>query len=347
MSDVKTRSGATFGSSSGSPSEHATAEELRKALKRQQLTFDLTMAASQMGTWRYTLDDNICVHDEVGQRLYGLTEARFLHDEEGVKAMIHPDDIDLMWERVAQALDPDGDGRYEVEYRVRQLDGSWRWLSAWGVVETEEESGRPTAIVGAGRDLTEAKHAESKQRLLLTELNHRLKNTLATVQAISAQSLKTASDLPSARQALEQRLVAMGKAHDLLTARTWIGADFADIVRRALEAFPPSQVVTSGPPVDIPSGHVLALSLALHELATNAAKHGALSRPDGRVALRWTADEGKFCLQWRESGGPPVKQPSRSGFGSRLLRLLMRDLRGTVELDYDPAGLRCKLAASL
>ena len=113
--------------------------ELRELLERQKRTFDLAMTASQMGTWRYTIADNICVYDENAQRLYGLTEARFLHNEEGVKAKFHPDDMELMWSRVAKALDPQGDGRYDVEYRVKQRDGSWRWLSAWGLVEFEGE----------------------------------------------------------------------------------------------------------------------------------------------------------------------------------------------------------------
>src|SRR6202034_1109147 len=103
--------------------------ELRRTLEQQKRTFDLAMLASSMGTWRYTLVDNICVYDDNAQRLYGLTEARFLHDDDGVKAKFHPDDREQMWSRVAQALEPGSDGRYEVEYRVRQPNGDWRWLS--------------------------------------------------------------------------------------------------------------------------------------------------------------------------------------------------------------------------
>jgi PAS domain-containing protein len=171
--------------------------EMRQAMARQQRTFDLAMVASNMGTWRYTIADNICLYDENAQRLYGLTEERFLHDEAGVEAKFHPDDMALMWSRVTQALDPEGDGRYEVEYRVRQLDGGWRWLSAWGLVEFEGQGPdrRPVAIAGASRDLTELKGAEEHQGLLVNELNHRVKNSLATVQSIVAQTLRTATDL--------------------------------------------------------------------------------------------------------------------------------------------------------
>ena len=197
------------------------------------------MAASHMGTWRYTLADNICVYDENAQRLYGLTEARFLHDEEGVKAKFHPDDMELCGRGSRRRSIPQGDGRYDVEYRVKQLDGSWRWLSAWGLVEFEGDGPKrkPVAIAGASRDLTERKQAEELQRLLLNELNHRVKNTLATIQAITAQTLRAARDLPSAREALDRRIRSMAQAHDLLTLRAWTGANLTDVVMRALDAF--------------------------------------------------------------------------------------------------------------
>ena len=192
-----------------------------------------------MGTWRYTMADNICVYDENAQRLYGLTEARFLHDKDGVEAKFHPADRDLMWARVAKALDPKGDGRYDVEYRVKQLDGSWRWLSAWGLVEFEGQGAerKPVAIAGASRDLSERKQAEELQRLLGNELNHRVKNTLATVQSIVNQTLRGAADTEVARTTLNARIVALAGAHDLLTDRSWAGADLADLVARAVAPF--------------------------------------------------------------------------------------------------------------
>jgi PAS domain S-box-containing protein len=324
--------------------------ELRQTLERQKRSFDLAMTASQMGTWRYALADNICVYDENAQRLYGLTEARFLHNEEAVKSKFHPDDLDLMWARVGKALDPCGDGRYDVEYRVKQLDGSWRWLSAWGLVEFESDGPekKPVAIAGASRDLTELKQAEEQQRLLLNELNHRVKNTLTTVQAITAQTLRAARDLPSARHAVDNRIHAMGQAHDLLILRAWTGANLTDLAKRALYAFTPAQVKMSGLSIDVSPKHALALSLALHELATNATKYGALSIPEGRVTLQWDAQEGMLQLDWEESGGPPVAPPTQKGFGTRLLEdLLIRDLGGNTKLNYDPAGLRCSITATL
>jgi PAS domain S-box-containing protein len=325
-------------------------DELRRALDRQKRTFDLAMTASRMGTWRYTLADNICVYDENAQSLYGLTEARFLHDEQGVNAKFHPDDMELMWSRVAQALDPRSDGRYEVEYRVKQLDGSWRWLSAWGLVEFEGDgpNRKPVAIAGASRDLTERKRAENLQRLLLDELNHRVKNAFATMQAIAMQTLRTARDLPSAREALDRRIWSMAQAHDLLTLRAWTGANMRDVVTRALGPFAPTQVTASGPAIDVSPKHALALSMALHELATNATKYGALSCPEGRVTVRWDMADGMLRLDWVESGGPPVTPPARKGFGSQLLEgFAPSDLGGQTRLDYDPSGVRCRITAKL
>jgi two-component sensor histidine kinase len=323
--------------------------EMRQALERQQRTFDLAMVASQMGTWRYTLADNICVYDDNAQRLYGLSEARFLHDEEGVKAKFHPDDMELMWSRVAKALDPAGDGRYEVEYRVKQPDGGWRWLSAWGLVEFQGRGAdrKPVAIAGASRDLTALKKAEELQQLLINELNHRVKNSLATVQSIAGQTLRGETDLDSAKASIEGRIASLARAHDLLTERSWSGADLKDVVHQAMEPFAAVQLELSGPSLDITPKHALALSLALHELATNAAKYGALSTPQGQVRLDWSIGETDFRLTWRERGGPPVSPPSRRGFGSRLLEdNLFRELGGRTRVEYAPEGVSCEIEAA-
>jgi two-component sensor histidine kinase len=326
-----------------------TAEyQMRVALERQQRTFDLAMIASKMGTWRYTIADNICLYDENAQRLYGLTEARFLHDDEGVKTKFHADDMDQMWACVAKALDPAGDGRYEVEYRVKQMDGRWRWLSAWGLVEFEGEgpARKAVAIAGASRDLSEIKQAEELQRLLVNELNHRVKNTLATVQSITSQTLRAAADLDHARVAIEDRIISLARVHDLLTACSWSGADLRDLVEKAMQPFAPAQLQLAGPSVEVPPQLALALSLALHELATNAAKYGALSVPDGRIEIRWQGGD-ELRLSWRETDGPPVEAPTRRGFGSRLLEASLRDVGGFTRLAYAADGVTAEFSAPL
>jgi two-component sensor histidine kinase/PAS domain-containing protein len=326
------------------------AEPHRDRLEQQKRQFDLAMMASNMGTWRYSFADNICVYDENAQRLYGLTEARFLHDEEGVKDKFHPEDLGLMWSRVAAAIDPAGDGRYDVEYRVKQLDGSWRWLSAWGLVEFEGEGDerKPVAIVGASRDLTDRKQAEELQRILLAELGHRFKNTLATIQAITAQTLTYASDLTSAREAVDRRICAMAKANQMLTARNWDGAMLRDVIEGAIDPFDRARIRLDGPNCEISPRHTLALSLGLHELATNATKYGALSSSVGEVDLYWDVSGGRLSLDWTERGGPQVAPPATRGFGSRLLeRLLGRDLGGEIRIDFRPEGLHCRITAEV
>ena len=319
---------------------------MRLALDRQQRTFDLAMVASQMGTWRYTLADNICTYDENAQRLYGLNEARFLHDEQGVKDKFHPNDLQLMWSRVAHALDPQGDGRYDIEYRVKQLDGSWRWLSAWGTVEFDGAgpARKPVAISGASRDLSDLKKTEELQRLLVNELSHRLKNTLATIQAIVSYTLHRAPDLKFAQDEINKRIVSLARAHELLTLHNWTGANLRDVVSRALEPFATGQFDVSGPSVDLTPNHALALSLGLHELATNAYKYGALSASAGRVQVHWANAVGQLKLKWTESGGPRVTPPRHRGFGSRLLEdALARDLGGT-KLEFASDGVWCEFS---
>jgi two-component sensor histidine kinase len=214
--------------------------------------------------------------------------------------------------------------------------------------EGQDADRKPVAIAGASRDLTDVKRSEELQRLLVNELNHRVKNSLATVQSLVTQTLRTAVDVGAARQAIEARIISLAGAHDLLTSRSWAGADVADVVARAIAPFTANRFMSDGPSVDLSPKQTLALALALHELATNAAKHGALSCADGRVAIAWTVHDGRLCLTWRESGGPAVNEPTRRGFGSRLLENgLFRDLDGETRLEFAPDGVRCTITAAL
>jgi two-component sensor histidine kinase len=329
--------------------------EQRELLARRQKSFDLAMIASKMGTWRYTLADNICRYDENAQRLYGLGEERFLHDENGVKAKFHPDDMDLMWSQVTKALALDGDGLYDVEYRVKQPDGSWRWLSAWGYVEFEGEgeTRKPVAITGASRDISDLVKADEGQRVLINELNHRVKNMLATVQSIAMQTQRSTPDAFAER--FEARLMALSRAHDLLTRRQWTGVGLRELLDQAFapfaaEADPPIRMAGPDPMLSARAG--LALGMVMHELATNAAKYGALSSPAGHVNLSWSLENKQeadwLVLNWVESGGPTVSEPGRRGLGSRLIeRSIGKELGGESALRFLPAGLNCRLAFPL
>lgn len=200
----------------------------------------------------------------------------------------------------------------------------------------------------AQTELAQRRRAEELQRLLINELNHRVKNTLATVQSLAAQTLRSSDDLKTAREAFEQRLMALSATHNLLTQSSWASAELGDLVRQAAEPFAAERFVSEGPRVSLSPARSLALSMALHELGTNALKYGALGAASGRVRVTWTVAAGRLDLTWAEEGGPPVTAPTRKGFGTRLIsQALARELRGKVRLDYDPAGVRCEISFPL
>lgn len=204
----------------------------------------------------------------------------------------------------------------------------------------------------AQREIAERRRAEEHQRLLMNELNHRVKNTLATVQSMGSQTLRTGRSLAEARESFVTRLMALSAAHNLLTAERWESADLEDVVRLAVAPFdePPGvRFEVRGPGVRLAAPNALGLAMALHELGSNAAKYGALSSDSGRVAVSWTL-EGETLVRfvWEERDGPPVAPPLRRGFGSRLIQEgLARELRGEVQMDYLPEGLRCELSFRL
>jgi two-component sensor histidine kinase len=204
-------------------------------------------------------------------------------------------------------------------------------------------------LAQAGIDATENEVAKRLQRLLLEELHHRVKNTLATVIAITSQSLRTAASLDEGRLAVESRLVALGRAHDLLLQVHWASAKLADVIYSAIEPFDSHDVrfVVQDTPLEIGPRAVLPITLSLNELCTNAVKYGALSNTAGRIEITSAVDEKKLQLTWTESGGPAVRQPARRSFGTRLIGRLAEQLQGDVRLSYEPAGLVYELKVPL
>nr|WP_245304057.1 PAS domain S-box protein [Agrobacterium bohemicum] len=208
-------------------------------------------------------------------------------------------------------------------------------------------------IVGASkiaRDITARKEAERVQELLIGELNHRVKNVLATVAAIARQTFTGAQDIETARTAFDARLQSLARAHDLLTRGSWEAASLRTAVSEALSPYPPEQFDVSGPEVNISPKAVVGLALILHELSTNAAKYGALGVSSGRVTVSWdvSSSDAQLSISWKETGGPQVTPPSRKGFGSRLIEALSSgQLGGYVELNYDVCGVHCIISAPL
>jgi two-component sensor histidine kinase len=199
-------------------------------------------------------------------------------------------------------------------------------------------------LAQAGIDAREREASDKLQKLILEELHHRIKNTLATVGAIASQSLRNVPGAEHAQQAIEGRLMALGRAHDLLLQAQWSSADLGKIVRGATEAFDNPDVLKftiAGPDVRMTSGAVVAIAMTLNELCTNTTKFGALSVPAGRVDIAWTLDPGTRRLQltWTEKNGPAVQAPDKRSFGTRLIETLGKQLKGDVRLTYEPSGL--------
>jgi two-component sensor histidine kinase len=195
----------------------------------------------------------------------------------------------------------------------------------------------------AGLNAREREAADKLQKLILEELHHRIKNTLATVSAIASQSLPNVPGAEHAQHAIEGRLLALGRAHDLLLQARWTSADLGKIIRGATEAFDNPDVpkfTIAGPDVRMTSGAVIAIAMTLNELCTNTTKFGALSVPAGRVDVAWTVDPAtqRLHLKWTEKNGPAVRAPDKRSFGTRLMETLGKQLKGDVHLTYEPSG---------
>jgi PAS domain S-box-containing protein len=214
-----------------------------------------------------------------------------------------------------------------------------------------DASGKLVGAVNMLVDISQRKQAESRQKTLLAELNHRVKNTLATVQSLAAQTMRGAGVDRQAREAFERRLFALSSAHDQLTEGAWESAELSAVLRALLAPFASDgeeRITLDGPAVQLPPKAVLTLAMVVHELATNAAKYGALSVPSGAVAIAWRIEANgtgpRLAIAWREKGGPEVNAPQSRGFGSKLLeRGIERELKGKAEVVYDRSGLRAAI----
>jgi two-component sensor histidine kinase/CheY-like chemotaxis protein len=198
-------------------------------------------------------------------------------------------------------------------------------------------------LAQAGIDAKEREAADKLQKLILGELHHRIKNTLATVSAIASQSFRTATSIEHGQTAMEGRLVALARAHDLLMQISWSNASLTHTLSGATEPYDSQgtrRFHFNGPDIRITSGAVIALAMTLNELCTNTTKFGALSHANGRVVIAWTIDEEqqRMRLTWTEKGGPTVQRPTRRSFGTRMMESLGQQLNGRVQLTYDPSG---------
>jgi len=265
---------------------------------------------------------------------------------------VHPKDRDFARATFLEATEKK-EG-FQVDYRLRRADGVYRWAID-AAVPRIDENGTFLGFVGSVLDITDRKMAEDHRELLINELNHRVKNTLATVQSIAAQTLRNATSIEQARSAFESRLFALSKAQDVLTRENWEAAGLREIVLTAIEpyeSYGEARLHVSGVDVRVKPSMALALAMAFQELATNAVKYGALANESGEIFIIWSlqssATETRLQLRWEERGGPPVEPPQRRGFGTRLIeRSLAQELDGDVKIEFDPTGIRCVVDAPL
>ena len=264
-----------------------------------------------------------------------------------IATVTHPGSLEATLEAVGRLSE--GGPDFDIEKRYVRKDGSAFWALS-SVSAMRAESGAYNGLIAIVLDITDRKQAEVHRELLLDELNHRVKNTLAIVQSFANQTLRNATSMEEASEGLSSRLIGLAKAHDVLTREQWNGADLRDVVSAAVaaytEGFQSPRFRFDGPGLRLRPKAVLAMSMALHELATNAVKYGALSTESGVVEIEWHVSGDRFGLRWKESGGPRVQMPLRRGFGSRLVETgLAQDLGGDVTLDFAPSGVICVIEA--
>ena len=315
------------------------------ALRVSEERLRLALEAAQLGAWQFDLPNGKLTRTARSVEIFGIGPELTSFDDPAWQMRLHPEDR----ETFGAAMGAVREGRqpgYRVEFRFQRPDGRWIWVESHARANgIDPLTGLPLRLIGTTLDITERKAAEERQAVLVHELDHRAKNTLAVVQA--ALRLTPREDADSFARAVEGRIGALARAHTLLAKGRWRGADMRAVATHALAPFvgagPGAPVAElEGPHVALSPAAVQALSMALHELATNAAKHGALSSPSGRLMLRWELERDAMRLSWLERGGPAlVSRPARRGFGSSLIAATTeRQLGGEVHAVWEPEGLR-------
>jgi PAS domain S-box-containing protein len=328
------------------------AEELersRTALRYSEQLLGTAADVAQFGAHQY---------DPIRDRVHRSPQIRRIlgvgpeddRDLDAALDFVHPDDRREVSRRKRAILA--SEQQYQLTYRIRRPDGEVRWVMDRGQVD-RDAAGKALRVVGVLVDITDLKAAEERQRLLFDELNHRVRNTLAIVQSLAQQTLRSKPDPQEFTRAFGERIMSLSRAHDLLTQTAWQGAPLQEVVSAALEPFTAQagRIDIQGDAVELPASITITLALMLNELATNAAKFGALSTDTGRVEISWTITptetQGGTGLAvdfiWQERDGPPVVPPKHRGFGSRLLAASAQQIKGELDAQFAPEGLRCRI----
>jgi two-component sensor histidine kinase/DNA-binding response OmpR family regulator len=298
----------------------------------------LALAAGQMGSWEWEVGNKELKWDEGQHRVFGVDEGQFRATVDDIRGLVHPED----WLSLQQIVERMSKGALtqQIEFRALRPNGETRWCTGTAAASVDP-AGRVVRISGVTIDVTDRKEAEERQNLLAREVDHRARNALAVIQSIIR--LTRARSVGEYVAAIEGRIKALARAHTLLSDSRWEGADLGTLVGEELDPYRSADKVTIvGPGISLHPSTAQGLALALHELATNAAKHGALSSASGKLRLSWELRPDALALNWVEIGGPPIAKPAAKSFGLRVIRAsIEQQLNGTAAFDWDPNGLRC------
>ena len=318
----------------------AELEASTKRLIESETRRNLALVAGHMGSWDWDMVRGDCLFDDGMRRILGLGPEQPLN-EDIVRACIHPED----WRRIRASLDgiTAESQSLQMEFRVARVDGRLRWCLG-STAASFDDAGSLVRLSGVVVDITDRKEAEERNALLAREVDHRARNTLTIVQSILR--LTREPNVERYVEAVEGRIRSLSQAHTLLAQSRWQGADLRKLVSEEMDAYRvgTSHVVTErGPDVLLDAPTAQTIALALHELVTNAAKHGALSSPTGQVEIAWDLAGGELALSWSETGGPRTKPPTTRGFGLNVIHASIEgQLGGRVQLDWTEQGLQCR-----
>ena len=333
----------------------ARRELARADRQRVELALDLTqdrlrlaLESAHMGLFDWEVPDGALIWSPECKALFGL-EADAPVSYPIFLAAVHADDRERVDLACRRTLDPEVRAPYDIEFRVISPEGV-RWVMARGKGYFEGDA--PRRFTGTVADVSARKEVETRLRMLVDELSHRVKNTLAVVQSITEQTFRAAGGDPATRAALIGRLQSLAETHTLLTRTNWESVDLAELVKRAIEHLAVKEARrfdAQGPHVRLTPKASLAMGLVLHELSTNALKHGAWASEQGSVSVRWRVEGENLELGWDETtANGRVAPPTRTSFGSRLIRQAVQyDLGGEVTKDFRPGGLFCVLRVPL
>ena len=320
-------------------------KQTEEALQNSERRLQIALGAGRMGAWEWNLDSGQVIWSPGLEALHHREPGTFGGTLADFKQDVHPDDLALIERELSSAIETRGD--YHCVYRITTPDGAIRWMEAFGQFSPRSGSSMGR-LTGVCMDITERKEAEAQRNLLVAELSHRVKNTLAIVSSISRQTYSTNPDAHDAHRSFDARIRALAQTHTRLAEASWSGVSLETVLSDELAPYhnnTKNNVALAGPPTKLPPKHALTLGMAAHELATNAAKHGALSVKSGNVEVGWTIAAGdRLQIRWSEAGGPPVLAPTHNGFGRLLLeRVVASDLGGEVHLEFAPQGLICTI----